>query len=423
MSESLLTPRYSSSAMIDLFLAGSPTELISGLACISQIRPARPVFLLERNSTACDSAFEQLIEAAKLRFQEAEFRSFRLDRKGLGQNRHGQWDALSRIRYTRQLRQRIDASIRQSFGVGLDQLHGQIHAVYFTYLGDYAKILLEALRKRPRFFYPHGFDHPRSEQIRDLPFLFQQRGLRTALRSLPHLKSIAGWGEIGLSAMMRAVGLSGTCLPYEGTDAVYSFRRLPLITETPLRRVGTLRETFEWLTGIRPWADALQEARSWLTDRPVMLLLSEYDRHPIWEENLHWEDAHLRLAQATLRHTGSSALVIKAHPRSDGLGAARLQDRIHREHPSINCRILPTSLSTLPVEALALALEFVAACSIGSCSLPSDIGIDVPHFTDVEISAYFDHGWHGTPFWASYADLSQMLVDEGICQPLPPSPA
>jgi hypothetical protein len=75
-------------------------------------------------------------------------------------------------------------------------------------------------------------------------------------------------------------------------------------------------------------------------------------------------------------------------------------------------------LSALPIEALALDLEIAAACSLGSCSLPGDIGIDVPHLTSPSIAATFDSGWVGEPFWAKYAKVTQMLIAEGICQDL-----
>jgi hypothetical protein len=264
--------------------------------------------------------------------------------------------------------------------------------------------------------YPHGFECPRFQQIRDKPFLFQPRGPLTALRSLHHTKPTTGMGEVLISSLHRLCGKRATCVPFDGSDKVYTFRQSPVNIKTELVRLHELKDTFEWLTTASPWQEELEKSRQIISADSVVLLLSEYQRNPIWMENRNWAEAHLSIARATLKRVGSSSLVIKAHPRSDGTAAAYLHDLARETLPQVTCDLLPSSLSLLPIEALALAFEFSAACSLGSCSLPGDIGINVPHYTSSRISAFFDEGWNGVPFWAKYGQITQMLVSEGISQ-------
>jgi hypothetical protein len=192
---------------------------------------------------------------------------------------------------------------------------------------------------------------------------------------------------------------------------------------TRLRKLDNLIETFAWLTSVPPWVGPLERARQTIPPHAVVLLISEYNRNPIWEENLRWLEAHLELARRTLQRTGSECLVIKGHPRSDGTASVYLQEACRQAMPSVAVHGVSHDLLPLPIEALALGLRFAAACSLGSCSLPGDIGIDVPHYTSPSMGELFDQGWRGTPFWAKYAQVTRMLIAEGICQDVdsPPS--
>ena len=113
--------------------------------------------------------------------------------------------------------------------------------------------------------------------------------------------------------------------------------------------------------------------------------------------------------------SGPPHVVIKAHVRSDGSAAEWLAGRLSREIPGLKVALLPGSLHQLPVEALASAASFSCACSLGSCSLPDDIGIKVPHYVSPAAAEEFDRAWV-QPFWANYEGISLRLVEEGICR-------
>jgi hypothetical protein len=400
---------------INLFLAGSPVEVVSGLACIAELQPENPVFFIERNISLNRHAIDILVKAAASRFPQVSFEFFTLERAGLGLQTNGTWTRQSRLLWVRQIKASIDQATRKSFGMSLSQFGEHVEMVHFTALSDYVRILLEACAACPRALYPHGFDNPRLQQIQDTPFLYQPRGVLTALGSLRKMKATAGLGEILVSTLSRLFGRSATCVPYVGTDFVYTFRSSTPQIPNQLVRLTQLRSTFEWLTEITPWKEGLEQAKQVISSNSVVLLISEYSRNPIWEENRHWANAHLLIARATLERTRSKSLVLKAHPRSDGSAASRLAQILREELPDVQIHLLPSDLSMLPIEALALSLEFSAACSIGSCSLPSDIGIDVPHYASPEAGKLFDEGWVGSPFWAKYHDVTKMLISEGVC--------
>ena len=398
----------------NLFLAASPTEIISALACISEIKPGNPVIFVERNTTHSQTAIDNLVAGAASRFPEVSFRLFALERESLSWGPPGWWRWKSRFRYIKELRNRVDSAVQSAFGTSLEKLEEKIECIHFNILNDYVLILLEACRQCPRVLYPHGFDQPRRDVILGAPFLFEPRELFTAIRHVFHNKKISKSALI--STVYRLCGKIGTCEPYSGTDCVYTFRQTPLKIATRLVCLDKLKETFQALIAIPPWRGMLDEAGQTISLQSVVLLLSEYNRNPIWEENSHWAEAHLSISRATLHKTGNKSLVIKAHPRSDGTAAAYLHDYIRKALPGVTIHKLPETLSALPIEALALGLKFSAACSIGSCSLPGDIGIDVPHYASPTIGEYFDRGWVGIPFWAKYEDGSRMLIAEGICQ-------
>ncbi len=390
-------------------------DIVAGLACISEVQPLSPVFFIERNSSLNWLTLDQLLDAAKCSFPGIAFHTFALDQDGL--RRSGSSKNLgfrNRIYWIRELRARVAVAVQETFGLPLEELNKKVDTIYFSNTNDYTRVLLEACRECPRALYPHGFDHPRQQQIQETPFLFQPRGLLTAVRSLQYMKAASGIGEPIISSIYRLGRRKATCFPYDGTDKVYTFRESTLEISTELVRLNSLKKTFQWLTSISPWREELEKARCKISQQSVILLLSEYSRNPIWENNRNWAEAHLAIARATLSTTGTTSLVIKSHPRSDGTAAAYLHYLAMHALPQVTCHLLPDSLSILPIEALALALEFSAACSLGSCSLPGDIGIDIPHYTSSRISTFFDEGWNGIPFWAKFGQIAQMLVSEGI---------
>lgn len=399
-------------------------DIISGLACISELRPANPVILIDYSAIKYQPVVEQIITAAAGRCPEVSFRTFGVDSDKESIDFSGKGRFVHRYDWIKKLKSKADASVQAAFGTPLAKLHENVECIYFTVPTALNRVLLEACRKCPRVLYPHGFDCPRTQEIQDEPCYFQPRGWLTALRSLRCMHNYVGKGEILISAVVRICGGHVTCAPYEGSDSVYTFRQSPLEIATPLVRLTKLKETFQWLVSVSPWVEELDKARQDIRPRSVILLLSEYDRPAIWNANRHWTDVHHSIAKATLLKTGADSLVIKAHPRSDGSAAAYLFDFFVRTMPEVTIHMLPETLSVLPIEALALGLRFSAACSIGSCSLPGDIGIDVPHYISPRISEFFDKGWNGVPFWAKYGEGSRMLIAAGICRDVDsPDPA
>jgi hypothetical protein len=176
-----------------------------------------------------------------------------------------------------------------------------------------------------------------------------------------------------------------------------------------------LKDIFEWLLLLPPWVGILQHRRTENRGKSLLLLLGEYNRHPIWEKNSHFGLAHLLLLQKLVRVAELRRITIKAHVRSDGSAAEWLAGFLKTREPEWDVEILPHALSSLPVEALALTGEFIAAGSLGSCSLPPGLGFGMPHYTSVEASSSFDQGWLGEPFWVKYAEGTRMLIAEGIC--------
>lgn len=397
---------------INLFLAGSPMEIISGLACIAETKPNNPVFLIERSINANSTGINMLLEMSAKRHPDVAFHFFTIARQK-GSRGSGLATLLRRrIRWIKNLRSQINKAVQDTLNMTLDRLGDEVACIHFTYLSDYGRVLLGACWQCPRALYPHGFEHPRKHQIRDEPHLYMPRGILTAIRSLPHVK---GRGELLVSILYRLCCKRLTCLPYDGTDVVYTFRQSPLNIKTKLIHLHELKTTFQWLTSSPPWKDELAKACRHIAAESVVILLSEYQRNPIWEENRNWAEAHLNLARATLRQVGSTSLVIKAHPRSDGEAAAHLHQMATQAMPDVTCHLLDDMLYLLPIEALAMGLEISAACSLGSCSLPSDIGINVPHYTSSTIARHFDKGWVGEKFWLSYENTTKVLEAEGIC--------
>ena len=401
---------------MNLFLAGSPVEIISALACIEELKPNNPVLFLDRNISPNRAAIEFLTAAASTRFPDLKVKSFTLDRKRCDWADGSHWTPWRRWVWIQRMRMMVDEAVLEAFGIPLDSLEQRVERIYLTCLHEYVRIMVEACSECPRVLFPHGFDHPRSQQIEQHPFLYQKRGLATAVSSIPRMRSITGYGEMVVTILNRILGRKATCVPYEGTDEVYTFRTAKPEISATLTHLSQLKPIFNWLSGISPWKEALDKARQTIPPGSVVLLLSEYNRERIWDENHHWGEAHLKLASSTLSHVDSQSLVIKAHPRSDGNAALKLYTFLEGQLPGVEIHLLPTELSTLPIEAISMGLDYKAACSLGSCSLPSDIGIDVAHYTSPRIAKFFDEGWIGVPFWAKYAEITRMLLAEGICQ-------
>lgn len=404
-TETTLTMPHAISSTV--FLAGSTAEVISALACIRGLRIEEAAIFVERNISFGGGTMDPLLAAARRAFPEIAFIELRLNRPatstGFG----------ARLQRTQSLREQIDAACRLEFGGSLAQARALVREVYFTALHDYVQVFLAVCKKSKRILYPHGFDHPRLQQTRDTPYLLNQRGMRTVLPTLP-----AQWrefkpGGLAQGVFGRVARRAAVCLPFSGVDCVITFREGIDYVSNELVRVKTLEETFRWLLGEPPWVELLHSRKA-PPGGAMLLLLSEYNRHPIWEENRNYGPSHLHLVREVRRQTGATKVVIKAHVRSDGSAAQWMADYV-RANEEVAAEVLPTALHGIPVEALALTGEFIAACSLGSCSLPPGLGFGMPHFVSSEASSLFDKGWV-TPFWAEYSEVVRVLVKEGICK-------
>jgi hypothetical protein len=298
----------------------------------------------------------------------------------------------------------------------LKSFGARLRDVYFTGLHDYVLVFLAASREQARAFYPHGFDHPRREQVRDNGYVLCRRSVRTVIKTFTRQKSYFGSGGLLLGILGRLLpGTSTVSLPFTGVDRVLTFRADVDYVPNEVVIVRGLAETFQWLLQLQPWGDLLRRREGKVRGGSVLLLLPECNYHPIWEKNRNYGLSHLRLLQTLSQATGLKRFVIKAHVRSDGSAAEWLARFLKEQKKAWEIEILPAALHGLPVEALVLTGEFAAACSLGSCSLPPGLGFGIPHYVSPAASAVFDEGWP-EPFWFKYTDTDQMLVEENICR-------
>ena len=145
-----------------------------------------------------------------------------------------------------------------------------------------------------------------------------------------------------------------------------------------------------------------------------MLLLSEYDRQPIQYYNGAWVDCMQDLATRVIKKTGASHLTIKSHPRSTLRAADMLVRHLRSKLPTITISILSPKLSCLPIEAFALESHVRGACSLGSASLPNDIGLPtLYHYTSPLAADLFDRSWFGTPFGFKFGPFLRQEIMAG----------
>jgi hypothetical protein len=401
-----------------VFLAGSTVELISALACLAGLGISDAIVFVERNISFGAAAMDPLLAAARSRFPTVRFIELEIKRpvpKKLGER---EWNSfINRWQEARSIRRQLDAACRAHFGMGLKSFGARLQDVYFTGLHDYVLVFLAASREKARVFYPHGFDHPRRQQVRDNGYVLCRRSLRTAFETLAQQRKEFGPGGLLLGILGRLLpGTSTVSLPFTGVDRVLTFRTDVDYVPNEVVKVQGLVDTFQWLLQLQPWGDLLRDREGRIRGGSLLLLLPEYNCHPIWEKNRSYGLAHLRLLQTMSQATGLKRFVIKAHVRSDGSAAEWLARFLKEQEKAWEIEILPAALHGLPVEALALTGEFAAACSLGSCSLPPGLGFGIPHYVSPAASALFDEGWQAERFWEKFADSARMLIEEGICR-------
>lgn len=404
-----------------VFLVGSTAELLSALACLTGLEISDAVVFVERNISFGTLAMDPLLAGARSRFPTVRF--IELEIKRLVPKKPGKrdWNSfIERWQATRSIREQLDAACRTHFGMGLISFGAHVQEVYFTTLHDYVQVFLAACREAARILYPHGCISPLHHQAsKDLTYLYRRRSMRTMFDTLALQRKHFGLGGLVLGTLGRLLpGATTVCLPFTGVDRVLIFRTGIDYVPNEVVKVPGLEETFQWMLQLQPWGDLLRERRITADGRSVLLLLSEYNWHPIWEKNRSYGLAHLRLLQTVTQATGLKRFVIKAHVRSDGSAAKWLASYLKEEEESWAIEILPSMLHGLPVEALALTGEFAVACSLGSYSLPPGLGFGIPHYVSPTASAVFDDGWQEHYGGPKYAKLTRLLIEEGICRDL-----
>ncbi|HEX5398542.1 MAG TPA: hypothetical protein VFY06_05775 [Verrucomicrobiae bacterium] len=407
----------SKETQLTVFLAGSTVEVISALACISGLEIRNAVVFVERNISFGWEAMNRLLTAARDRFPAVRFIELEIQRPSSDEFAGRGWRSfVRRWHTTHSIRKQWDETCRAQCGMDLAAFGGRVREVYFTVLNDYVITFLAACPRAIRVFYPHGFDHPRRQQVKDWPYLIRPRSIGTALGTLSLQTRHFGPGGLVVGVIGALLpGITTVSLPFTGVNQVLTFCSGITYIPNEVVKIPGLADIFRWLLQLPAWAGLLRERRDQSKGESLLLLLGEYNTHPIWEKNRDYGSVHRQLLQKVSQLTGLKRIVIKAHVRSDGSAAEWLADYLKELEKGWNIEVLPLALSGLPVEALALTGEFGAACSLGSCSLPPALGFGMPHYVSPTVAAVFDKGWQGRSFWAKYEPGARMLIAEGIC--------
>ncbi|HEU5126071.1 MAG TPA: hypothetical protein VFW05_18630 [Verrucomicrobiae bacterium] len=408
-----------------VFLVETTPQLTAVFACLAGLDISNAIVFVERNISFGWAAMDPLLVAARERFPTVRFIELKIQRplpKEIAPRK--MWKGfLQKWQAARYVHQQWDECCRSNFQMSLEAFGAQVQEVFFTSLLDYVLVFLAASKEKARVFYPHGFDHPRRQQIENYSYLVRRRSVKTAIQTLWQQKKHFGNAGLLIGFLGRVMpSFTTVSLPFTGVNRVLTFRSDIDFVPNEVMRVPALKQTFGWLLDLQPWSDILRGRRRKNTGDSLLLLLGEYNSHPIWEKNRNYGPAHLRLLQAVSQVTGLKRISIKAHVRSDGSAADWLAGFLKNQEKEWNIEVLPMVLSGLPVESLTLTGEFAAACSLGSCSLPPGLGFGMPHYVSLAASILFDHGWQDA-FWVKFADAAQVLIEEGICRDVDKNPA
>ena len=403
-----------------VFLVETTVQLTEVLACLAGLKIEEAAVFVERNLSPGTTAMDPLLASARSRFPKVRFIELEIKRPPPRKLGERYWNSFFvRWREVRSIREQLDAACRKHLGAGLQSFGAQVQTVYFTLLHDYVLVFLAACSQAKRVLYPHGYISPLHHQAKeDLVYLYQRRSLRTLTGTLARQIRDFGIGGLALGVLGRLLpGITTICLPFSGVNQVLLFRSDIDYIPNEVMQVPGLADVFQWLLQLPPWNGQLQERRKHGSGKSVLLLLSEYGWNPIWEKNRSYGLSHFKLLQAMSQATGLKRFVIKAHVRSDGSAAEWLIRFLKEREPGWEIEILPLMLSGLPVEMLALTDEFMAACSLGSCSFSPGLGFGIPHYVSPVAATLFDEGWEH-PFWAKFAGVARALIKEGICRDL-----
>lgn len=405
--------------------ASSPIEFWSALGCLQGRDTGRPVFVTDQQSVYAQATLADCEAVAKLLYPEALFVRLLPPRApALGRGKSALWWIED---YRLQLYQALgmDDATRPSATAHT------IKSVYFScFSHTYERVCLGLFPKAQRVLFPHGLGSPTDNEIANTPWLFQPRSwtnflysmimIGRARRSAQNVNSHISKRELLSSFARLPMALPRTCVPYSGTDQVLTYRSKPPVGgSTVVTRVSSLGDTLRQICRSDTFCAAYRHWRECFKEASVMLLLSEYERTPIFKHNTAWLECYKQLVHRVYQKTGIRHFTIKAHPRSDQTAADFLAKAVRASMPEIEIELLPARLSHLPVELFAFDTSILGACSMGSQSLAPDIGLPhIPHYTSSSLADLFDSGWVGSPFWLRFGPFLRAEIREGFYQDL-----
>ena len=405
--------------------ASSPTEFWSALACLRGQKTRRPVFITDQQSVHSPSALADCEAVVKLLHPEALFVRLSHCQKPTPD---GRAPALWRVEdYRLQLCQSlgIENTMRSSATT-----HA-IKSVYFScFSHTYERVCLGLFPNAQRVLFPHGLGSPGNYELADTPWLFRPRSwanflismvmIGLARRSAQSVNSHIPKRELLSSLLRLMTARPGTCVPYSGTDQVFTFRsKLPNGENPYIKHVPSLNDTLRKICRSDRFSAEYRHWREGFKEASMMVLISEYERTPIFRHNTAWSECYTQLVHRVHQKTGIRHFTIKAHPRSDRTAADFLAKAVRARMPEIGIEVLPAKLSYLPVELFAFDASILGACSMGSESLVPDIGLPhIPHYASPSLADLFDSGWVGSPFWLRFGPFLRAKIREGLYQDL-----
>jgi hypothetical protein len=402
-----------------LVCATSPIEFWSALACLRGHEDIQPIFVTDLQTIYSDDALSDCRTIAGLFFPSAIFVAL-------------PFTITTTTKYCAKLFEidhhiaALASALEASTDTPLHLLSKTCGTVYFScFTHQYVRCLLSLFPSAKRVLYPHGLDCPRNTMLLTTPWLYNKRSILNWLYSLSAIafssrskrkrSAFINRSELLLALLKLVSGQPRLSVPYAGTDSILTFRLIDSKKyAVPLKHVPSIEDTLRVIVCSAPFSCAFQAWRDSLQGPTVMLLLSEYDRQPIQQYNSAWVNCMEALATKVINKTGASHLTIKSHPRSTTQAADMLVRHLRRKLPTLSISILSPKLSILPIEAFALESRVRAACSLGSASLPNDIGMPLlHHYTSPLAADLFDKSWLGTPFGFKFGPFLRQEIIGG----------
>jgi hypothetical protein len=406
-------------AIMNLFLAGSMTELVS--ACVVRRHaPSTPAALLF--NLGLNREPEQVRQEV-LHLREFWSKIVFLEPNTCPGTADLSLPPLSRLAAELRKSKLTVASIREALREILDdsslRRRGCGLSLFFTHLHPYVLYVFGLLPGGQRVYFPHGLDQPRQHQLAEVPHYHRPRSVRTLLETFRYQRRIRlSFFAVGL--WLRLAGRARVPVPFSGVDysVVFSPVHPPVsherVSEETLQ--GVLRELADRMR-MRDDYGALLGGRQ--LDRTCLLLLPELDAQ---HENRNYTSAVGKLMDAVSRKEPVNTFVLKPHPRSSYAMYLNTLSALRRQHPDEEILAWPKEAVTVLSELVCADWRVRCAASIGSCALPPWASFGVPHYVSVCAAKCFDDGWQLPGLlhrvYPSYADFVYSLAQEGLVQVL-----